>query len=91
MLTASVGYSRDGYRLTITEVPTWAHVVEDATQALCALLRHPFCEGRWPIGPRLGQRLLSPASRREKARWSVPLTDEQVHRAFPEWVLDLDG
>jgi hypothetical protein len=48
-----------------------------------------LCQGTWPIGFRLGQRLLSPASRRQRKRWSTPLTDEQVRQAFPESVIDL--
>lgn len=90
MLTAHVTSSREGYQLRVTDVPMWAVVAEAVAEELCARLGHPLCQGRWPVSYRLGQRLLSPAGRRQQERWSAPLSDATVRRTFPESVIDLD-
>jgi hypothetical protein len=90
MLTTAITHGRDGYRLRVVEEPLWAVVAETAADAFCARLGHPLCRGIWPIGFRLGQRMLSPASRRQRERWSTPLSDDQVRQVFPEAVMDLD-
>ncbi len=91
MLSTSIRYSRDGYRLVVSDVPLWAVVAEDIAETACVRLGHPLCRGSWPIGFRLGQWLLSPASRREQERWSTPLDADLVRSVFPESLLDLDG
>jgi hypothetical protein len=90
MLTTSIRYSADGYRLVVTDVPLWAVVAESVAETACAWLGHPLCRGTSPLAFQLGQRLLSPASRREQGRWSTPISDDQVRETFPESVVDLD-
>jgi hypothetical protein len=67
MLTTTITYGRDGYRLRVAEAPLWSVVAEDVAESLCARSGHPLCQGTWPIGFRLGQWLLSQASRRGRA------------------------
>ena len=91
MLTTRITYGRDGYCVRVVEVPLWSVVAEDVAESLCARFGHPLCQGTWPIAFRLGQWLLSPASRRERERWSTPLTDDLVRQEFPESAIDLVG
>jgi hypothetical protein len=90
VLTTYVSSSREGYSLQVVEVPLWAHAVQEAYASLCCRLHHRLCDIAWPPGWRVGQTMLSVASRREVRRWTTPLTDDEVRRHFPESVLDLD-
>jgi hypothetical protein len=90
MLIASISHHRDGASLHVAEAPLWALLAEEVASWLCAHLRHALCSCPWPLGFRLGQWLLGPASRRERTRWATPLTPEQVRAHFPELALDPD-
>ena len=90
VLTTHVSSSREGYSLCVVEVPLWAYAVAEAYASLCCRLDHRLCDIAWPPAWRVGQRMLSLASRREVRRWTTPLTDDEVRQHFPESVLDLD-
>jgi hypothetical protein len=90
VLTTYVSSSREGYSLHVVEVPLWAYAVQEAYASLCYRLHHRLCDVAWPPAWRVGQTMLSVASRREVRRWTTSLTDDEVRRHFPESVLDLD-
>ncbi len=90
VLTTRIWSSREGYSLHVVEAPLWAYVVSEVYATLCTRLNHRLCDIAWPPGWRIGQAMLSVASRREVRRWTTPLTDDEVRRHFPESVLDLD-
>jgi hypothetical protein len=84
VLTAHVRYGREGYRLHAVEVPLWALVAESAVEWLDVRVGHRLC------ATATGQRLLGVAARRQRDRWSAPLSETQVWSAFPQAVVDLD-
>ena len=90
VLTTYVTSSREGYALHVVEVPLWAYAVQEAYASLCCRLHHRLCDIAWLPAWRVGQAMLSVASRREARRWTTSLTDDEVRRHFPESVLDLD-
>ena len=91
MLTTSVGLSREGYSLSVVEVPLWAYASESVFSWLCMRLDHRLCQCPWLPGFRIGQALVSVASRRERRRWTTSLRDDEVRRCFPESWIELDA
>lgn len=101
---AHVTHSRDGYALTVVEVPLWALVVERAGETVCewtgsalcgARWEWPYLVGvgrdedgmrRWSLGKVLfdfGQWFHGIAVRRQRERFSMPVTTEWVAEHFP--------
>lgn len=91
MLSTWIGHSREGYSLHVVEVPLWAYAVQHVYASLCTRLHHRLCDVAWPPAWRVGQAMLSVATRREQRRWTTSLTDDEVRQHFPESVLDLDS
>jgi hypothetical protein len=90
MLIASVRLSRAGYRVHVVDAPLWALVIEDIAHTICCdRTGHPVCRGVGPFAWGLGSRLMGAAARRERPRWSAPLTVEDVLAHFPESLIDL--
>jgi hypothetical protein len=90
MLIASVRLSRAGYRVHVVDAPLWALVIEEIADAVCCdRTGHPVCRRVGPFAWGLGSRLMGVAARRERPRWSAPLTVEDVLTHFPESLIDL--
>jgi len=89
MLIASVRLGSAGYRVHVVDVPLWAFVIEETADALCCeRTGHPVCRGVGPFGRGVGSRLMGVAGRRERPRWSAPITVAEVRASFPEFVID---